>query len=110
VLTQRDAERVAEWLKLRGQAVEAYHSSLAPERANTLEDALLANEVKALVATTKLGMGFDKPDLAFVDSLSVAGFSRGILSTGRPCWTQAARRSWSIAKRQRRDGHHESFH
>jgi ATP-dependent DNA helicase RecQ len=27
---------------------------------------LLANEVKALVATTKLGMGFDKPDLAFV--------------------------------------------
>lgn len=65
-LTQRDAERVAEWLRGRGQAVEAYHSGLAPERANALEDALLANEVKALVATTKLGMGFDKPDLAFV--------------------------------------------
>jgi ATP-dependent DNA helicase RecQ len=65
-LTQRDAERVAEWLRLRGLAVEAYHSSLTPERANALEDALLANEVKALVATTKLGMGFDKPDLAFV--------------------------------------------
>lgn len=65
-LTQRDAERVAEWLKARGMEVEAYHSSLAPERANALEDALLANEVKALVATTKLGMGFDKPDLAFV--------------------------------------------
>ena len=65
-LTQRDAERVAEWLRGRGLAVEAYHSSLAPERANALEDALLANEVKALVATTKLGMGFDKPDLAFV--------------------------------------------
>jgi ATP-dependent DNA helicase RecQ len=65
-LTQRDAERVAEWLRMRGLAVEAYHSGLAPERANALEDALLANEVKALVATTKLGMGFDKPDLAFV--------------------------------------------
>jgi ATP-dependent DNA helicase RecQ len=65
-LTQRDAERVAEWLKLRGLAVEAYHSGFAPERTNALEDALLANEVKALVATTKLGMGFDKPDLAFV--------------------------------------------
>jgi ATP-dependent DNA helicase RecQ len=65
-LTQRDAERVAEWLRMHGLAVEAYHSSLAPERANALEDALLANEVKALVATTKLGMGFDKPDLAFV--------------------------------------------
>jgi ATP-dependent DNA helicase RecQ len=65
-LTQRDAERVAGWLRRRGLAVEAYHSGLAPERANALEDALLANEVKALVATTKLGMGFDKPDLAFV--------------------------------------------
>jgi len=65
-LTQRDAERVAEWLRLRGLAVEAYHSKLPPERTNTLEDALLANELKALVATTKLGMGFDKPDLAFV--------------------------------------------
>ena len=65
-LTQRDAEHVAEWLKLRGLVVEPYHSSLAPERANAVEDALLANEVKALVATTKLGMGFDKPDLSFV--------------------------------------------
>ena len=65
-LTQRDAERVADWLKLRGLAVEAYHSGLPSERAIALEDALLANTVKALVATTKLGMGFDKPDLAFV--------------------------------------------
>ena len=65
-LTQRDAERIAEWLRLRGLPVEAYHSRLAPERTNALEDALLANGVKALVATTKLGMGFDKPDLAFV--------------------------------------------
>jgi ATP-dependent DNA helicase RecQ len=31
-----------------------------------LEDALRNNEVKALVATVALGMGFDKPDLAFV--------------------------------------------
>jgi ATP-dependent DNA helicase RecQ len=65
-LTKNDAKRVADWLKLRGLAVEAYHSDLDQERANALEDALLANEVKALVATTKLGMGFDKPDLAFV--------------------------------------------
>lgn len=65
-LTVRDAEQVAAWLKQRGHDVEAYHSELAPERSHALEDALLANEVKALVSTTKLGMGFDKPDLAFV--------------------------------------------
>jgi len=65
-LTKPATEQVAAWLKQRGLAVEAYHSDLAPERANALEDALLANQVKALVVTTKLGMGFDKPDVAFV--------------------------------------------
>lgn len=65
-LTVRDAEQVAAWLRQRGHNVEAYHSELTPERSHALEDALLANEVKALVSTTKLGMGFDKPDLAFV--------------------------------------------
>jgi ATP-dependent DNA helicase RecQ len=65
-LTKNDAKRVTDWLKLRGLTVEAYHSDLEQARANALEDALLANEVKALVATTKLGMGFDKSDLAFV--------------------------------------------
>jgi ATP-dependent DNA helicase RecQ len=72
-LTPRDAERVAEWLKLRGLAVEAYHGRLPLERANALEDALLANDVKALVATTKLGMGFDKSDLAFVIHFQTPG-------------------------------------
>ncbi len=65
-LTVRDTELLAEWLQLRGHNVEAYHSELPPERAHGLEDALLANEIKALVATTKLGMGYDKPDLSFV--------------------------------------------
>lgn len=65
-LTVRDAEQVAAWLKQRGLNVQAYHSELAPARSHALEDALLANHVKALVSTTKLGMGFDKPDLAFV--------------------------------------------
>ena len=64
-LTVRDANRVAAWLKSRGLAVEAYTGDTGPRRP-ALEDALLANDVKALVATTALGMGFDKPDLAFV--------------------------------------------
>jgi len=64
-LTVRDAVQLAGWLKARGIEAEAY-SGESGERRVELEDALLQNRVKALVATTALGMGFDKPDLAFV--------------------------------------------
>lgn len=64
-LTVRDAEQIAAWLKSRGLKVEAYTGE-SGERRVELEDALLNNQVKALVATTALGMGFDKPDLSFV--------------------------------------------
>ena len=63
-LTIRDAQGVTAWLRSRGWNVETY-SSRSEDRP-ALEQALLDNEVKALVATTALGMGFDKPDLAFV--------------------------------------------
>ena len=64
-LTVRDAERVATWLQSRGFAVEAY-TGQSGDRRPELEQALLDNRVKALAATTALGMGFDKPDLDFV--------------------------------------------
>ena len=64
-LTVRDAEQVSEWLKSCGLIVAAYTGETGEQRPE-LEDALLQNRVKALVATTALGMGFDKPDLAFV--------------------------------------------
>lgn len=64
-LTVRDAEQVSEWLGFRGLDVAAYTSETGEPRTE-LEEALLQNRMKALVATTALGMGFDKPDLAFV--------------------------------------------
>lgn len=64
-LTVRDANQVADWLKLQGFAVEAYTGDTGEAREE-LENALLNNEVKALVAITALGMGYDKPDLSFV--------------------------------------------
>ncbi|HOJ05707.1 MAG TPA: RecQ family ATP-dependent DNA helicase [Bacteroidota bacterium] len=64
-LTVHDAEQLAEWLRTRGLHVEAYTGATGPRRAE-LENALLENRVKALVATTALGMGFDKPDISFV--------------------------------------------
>jgi ATP-dependent DNA helicase RecQ len=64
-LTVRDANRVSAWLQTQGIAVAAYTGESGEARPG-LEQALLENRVKALIATTALGMGFDKPDLAFV--------------------------------------------
>ena len=65
-LTVRDTEIVANWLKSQGINVAAYHSNKDTEEKEQLEQQLLNNEIKALIATVALGMGFDKPDLGFV--------------------------------------------
>ena len=64
-LTVRDADQVAKWLRSRGLPVESYTGQTGDGR-EMLEQSLIENRVKALVATTALGMGFDKPDLGFV--------------------------------------------
>ena len=64
-LTQDQAAETAAWLRKRGHDVEAYTGATEPERRLVLEDELRANRRKALVATSALGMGFDKGDLAF---------------------------------------------
>lgn len=64
-LTVRDANQVAAWLRTRGLNVAAYTGETGDDRER-LEQALLHNQVKALIATTALGMGYDKPDLSFV--------------------------------------------
>jgi ATP-dependent DNA helicase RecQ len=65
-LTVADALRVSRWLAERGIDAPAYYGGLDSDEREGLEAALRENEVKALVATVALGMGFDKPDLAFV--------------------------------------------
>ncbi|WP_433506836.1 RecQ family ATP-dependent DNA helicase [Pseudonocardia halophobica] len=65
-LTVQAAEDVAEFLRERGFAVRAYTGKTDAEERLDAEADLLGNRVKALVATSALGMGFDKPDLGFV--------------------------------------------
>jgi ATP-dependent DNA helicase RecQ len=65
--TTKDCEIVAGFLQAQGINAQAYHSQLMPaELKENLERALIHNKIKALVATSALGMGFDKPDLGFV--------------------------------------------
>lgn len=65
-LTVAAAHDVAGLLSEHGYPVAAYTGQTDPADRQAAEDDLLANRVKALVATSALGMGFDKPDLGFV--------------------------------------------
>ena len=65
-LTVADTERVAGWFRSKGIAAVAYSGESDDEHRRAVEQELLSNEVKVVVATSALGMGFDKPDLAFV--------------------------------------------
>jgi ATP-dependent DNA helicase RecQ len=68
-LTVADAERLAAAVRdVHGDAVPvaAYTGQLEASARHALEDALRDNRLKALIATSALGMGYDKPDLGFV--------------------------------------------
>ncbi len=67
--TTRDCQIVAEWLRLQGIDAQAYYADVESDGSETrieLEQRLMKNQLKALVASVALGMGFDKPDLSFV--------------------------------------------
>ncbi|EYT83488.1 ATP-dependent DNA helicase RecQ [Streptomyces sp. Tu 6176] len=65
-LTVAAAEEAAAHLRQRGYTVASYTGRTENADRLQAEEDLLANRVKALVATSALGMGFDKPDLGFV--------------------------------------------
>jgi ATP-dependent DNA helicase RecQ len=65
-LTKRDAEQVAAFLTANGIEALAYSGEQDTEERIATEERLLRNQVKAVVATSALGMGYDKADLTFV--------------------------------------------
>ena len=65
-LTVAEVERVAEFLVAEGVAAAAYTGSTPPPDRERIEADLKANRLTAVVATSALGMGYDKGDLAFV--------------------------------------------
>jgi len=72
-LTKRDARVVAGWLQECGITADAYFGGKDPVERERLEKALIQDELDVLVATTALGMGYDKPNLSFVFHYQMPG-------------------------------------
>ena len=94
VLTKRDADQVTAWLNQHGVTARPYYSGVIGDGFEDsdayrqhLERLLLNNEIKVLVATTALGMGYDKPDLGFVVHYqapgSIVGYYQQVGRAGR---------------------------
>jgi ATP-dependent DNA helicase RecQ len=69
VLTVAGTTQLASFLRDRGHDVVAYSSQTPPEERSDIERRLLAHELRAVVATSSLGMGLDHPTLGFVINL-----------------------------------------
>jgi ATP-dependent DNA helicase RecQ len=65
-LTVADTERATRWLQKQDIDAVAYSGGVDDAERLRIEDLLATNRVKAVVATSALGMGYDKPDLGFV--------------------------------------------
>ncbi len=72
-LTKRDAQQVAAFLNDNGIAAVAYSGEQQTDERVATEERLLRNELKAVVATSALGMGYDKADLTFVVHFQAPG-------------------------------------
>jgi ATP-dependent DNA helicase RecQ len=70
-LTVAQTERVAAWLQSQRIAAAAYSGKAPPEEREQIEQQLKANQLACVVATSALGMGYDKPDLRFVVHLGM---------------------------------------
>jgi ATP-dependent DNA helicase RecQ len=65
-LTVSDCGKVSRWLQMHGVGARQYTGQMDAEERKALEAAFMNNEIKCLVATVALGMGYDKADIGFV--------------------------------------------
>ena len=65
-LTVADALRVAEFLRSRGIDARAYTGPMDHEQRLAIEERLTLGDIKVVVATSALAMGYDNPKIEFV--------------------------------------------
>jgi len=69
--TRAMCEETAAFLRDEGLRAEHYHAGCTPEHRRRVQDAFLADELDAMVATNAFGMGIDKPDLRVLVHISL---------------------------------------
>lgn len=72
-LTRRDCDMLAGFLQKHHISAAAYHSDMGENAEQETEELFRNNRIKVLVATVKLGMGYDKGDIAFVIHYQMPG-------------------------------------
>lgn len=65
-LTVSECENISAFLKENGIEAEPFHSDLSNEKSSQTIKRFYNNELKVIVATIKLGLGYDKPDISFI--------------------------------------------
>lgn len=65
-ITQKDCDRLSDFLNMKGISAKPYHSGIDAELNAETENQFKNNNIKVIVATIKLGMGYDKNDISFV--------------------------------------------
>lgn len=64
--TIRETETITDFLKNLDIKAAAFHSKLPPEQAEQVELDFYSDVIKCIVATSKLGMGYDKDNVSFI--------------------------------------------
>ncbi len=64
--TKIESEQYAKWLEFNGIKATYYNAGLDNETRKSVEEGLMNNAYKCVVATNALGMGIDKPDIRFI--------------------------------------------
>src|SRR5690242_7449838 len=71
--TVKTVDTLTDWLKSFDFKIEKYHGRMKASERKQNQDAFMAGELKAIVATNAFGMGIDKPDIRFVVHYQMPG-------------------------------------
>ena len=72
-LTIHDAIRVGEWLRSQGISAASYTGQMEHEARLEIEERLTTGDLKVVVATSALAMGYDNPRIEFVVHYQMPG-------------------------------------